>query len=350
MKSGLDVIFKRCHLGSMGWSPTKIIAAFRIFPVFLPKKMKRIAFILFAFLLLSQSCEKDTEPQDPPLTSFFKDPFEGWLTMVFVEETTFEDGSTYIHGYHAGLIDGSKETFDWVDSGMDGVWPPRISPDGKEAIFKRSNYFYKISIPSGQVSGYLPTKIDYGDYAGDYDEVFVKPEGGGYLLSGGIEFPDSTWESNALVFVPNSGDHIKYPDIGGYSDPCWSSDGTQIIFSLEGDIWKMNLDGTGLVNLTNTPGKSERQPRMSPDGTAILYLSADGISLMNPDGTNPHFWINPSKYWDSERNVFWSRDGTSIFGQVDQSSFFHIMTGSQEIKWHSGFLENGYIQNIGGYY
>ena len=72
--------------------------------------------------------------------------------------------------------------------------------------------------------------------------------------------------------------------------------------------------------------------------------------LMNPDGTNPRFWINPSEYWDSERNVFWSRDGTSIFGQVDQSSFFHIMAGSQEIKWHEGFFENGYIQNIGGYY
>ena len=40
--------------------------------------------------------------------------------------------------------------------------------------------------------------------------------------------------------------------------PSWSPDGKEIVFgrgtSGSAEIWRMNVDGSGLVNLTNNPG------------------------------------------------------------------------------------------------
>jgi len=55
-----------------------------------------------------------------------------------------------------------------------------------------------------------------------------------------------------------------------------------------GEIYLMNPDGTGLVNLTNTPG-NDSSPSISPDGSKIAFQSnRDGnneIYVMNIDGT-----------------------------------------------------------------
>jgi Tol biopolymer transport system component len=55
-----------------------------------------------------------------------------------------------------------------------------------------------------------------------------------------------------------------------------------------GDIWVMNPDGTGAVNLTNTPGIDEGIPAWSQDGTKIVYQREGDIWWMNADGTNQH--------------------------------------------------------------
>ena len=54
------------------------------------------------------------------------------------------------------------------------------------------------------------------------------------------------------------------------------------------EIYVMNADGSGQINLTNEPS-SDRLPSCSPDGTRIAFTSArDGnseIYLMNTDGS-----------------------------------------------------------------
>jgi len=55
------------------------------------------------------------------------------------------------------------------------------------------------------------------------------------------------------------------------------------------DILVMNADGTGLMNLTNTPDTNESSPSWSADGTRIAYFEgwgADTLMVMDADGTN----------------------------------------------------------------
>jgi len=65
----------------------------------------------------------------------------------------------------------------------------------------------------------------------------------------------------------------------------WSPDGTRIAFESGNtiddgrmfdnmDIWLVNADGSGLRNLTNTPGVYDNRPSWSPDGTNLVYASA----------------------------------------------------------------------------
>ena len=56
--------------------------------------------------------------------------------------------------------------------------------------------------------------------------------------------------------------------------PVWSPDGTKIVFestrSGDVDIYLMNADGTGQIQLTNDPAV-DNQATWSPDGTKIVF-------------------------------------------------------------------------------
>src|SRR5215213_7512507 len=66
----------------------------------------------------------------------------------------------------------------------------------------------------------------------------------------------------------------------------------RIAFDRGNDIWTVMPDGTGLVNLTNTPNVADRGPAWSPDGTKVAFLSnrrydTFNIWVTNSDGSEP---------------------------------------------------------------
>ena len=102
------------------------------------------------------------------------------------------------------------------------------------------------------------------------------------------------------------------------------------------DVFLMNADGTGVINVTNSAG-DDRNPSWSPDGTRLAFTTLRAsdnlqhIAIAQPDGTNlsliNHF------FGMHESTPAWSRDGARI-AYVTTSPFTNI-------SWISVMGENG---------
>jgi Tol biopolymer transport system component len=76
--------------------------------------------------------------------------------------------------------------------------------------------------------------------------------------------------------------------------PEFSPDGTRIVFTVDGQIWVMNADGTGQHQLTRQAGFVNQQPSWSPDGRKIVFSHCAvpfgftefcDLDVMNADGS-----------------------------------------------------------------
>ena len=70
--------------------------------------------------------------------------------------------------------------------------------------------------------------------------------------------------------------------------PAWSPDGKWIAFNAgndgDHDLYLMHPDGSGVHRLTRAGGEL---PAWSPDGEWIVYAAPVGLTLIQPDGSNP---------------------------------------------------------------
>ncbi|MBI1742632.1 PD40 domain-containing protein [Candidatus Acetothermia bacterium] len=116
------------------------------------------------------------------------------------------------------------------------------------------------------------------------------------------------------------------------TSPVLSPDGSKIAFASNRDgnieVYLINADGTGLVNLTNNQA-NDYQPTWSPDGKQIAFVSERDenaeIYVMNADGSNPiNISNNPGMEesfpsW-AQNKIAFSSTGHSILSQ-DVASF-----------------------------
>ena len=132
------------------------------------------------------------------------------------------------------------------------------------------------------------------------------------------------------------------------ADPAWSPNGARVAFQSRradvGDVWVMNADGSSPVNLTNNPDAFEISPSWSRDGTKIAYVNRtpfDQIFVMNADGSNNSFVAGTSPA--NAGFPSWSPDGTKIAfaTQRDGNSEIYVMNadGSNPVNLtqHPGF-------------
>ena len=190
--------------------------------------------------------------------------------------------------------DGSMPTF--LTRGSSATW----SPDSKSIAFHRS------ASGTGQT-----IRIDLGAPTSDSD-IFV-----GKMC-------------DLLAGVPPTNLTNSPTEID--DDASWSPDGQKIVWTAHdvGDdplvipsqeIYVMNADGSGRVNLTNSVGVEERGPAWSPDGMRIAYMCRVGkpatstgpptfeICVMNADGSDP---IRLTSNTLPDGTPTWSPDGTRI--------------------------------------
>jgi TolB protein len=75
-------------------------------------------------------------------------------------------------------------------------------------------------------------------------------------------------------------------------DAAWSPDGQKILWTFHNasdnllnspskEVWVMNADGSGRMNLTNN-GFEERAPTWSPDGTRAAYMCRTNAPRREP--------------------------------------------------------------------
>ena len=145
--------------------------------------------------------------------------------------------------------------------------------------------------------------------------------GGGSTPTGQIAFTSARLTGSRALFIMNANTGTSVPvssQAGVTNDyPALSPDGTKIAFSSTRDgnyeIYLINVDGTGVVRLTNDPG-GDIMPAWSPTGTQLVYVriatgsGAQQIIRMNADGSSPTPLTTPGSGGDPA----WSPDGTRI--------------------------------------
>jgi Tol biopolymer transport system component len=80
------------------------------------------------------------------------------------------------------------------------------------------------------------------------------------------------------------------------------------------EIFAMNADGSGVVNLTHSPKRNEHYPQISPSGKKIAFTVDEGegrdtvrsLWVMDIDGRHPR------KIADAAREPFWSPDSATL--------------------------------------
>ncbi len=174
------------------------------------------------------------------------------------------------------------------------------------------------SIQTPDITNFQPSEITP-------ETTYAVPSQGGTRIAF-----DSRRTGNLDIYIMNvdgSGLQQITGTSGAERGPSWSPDGRQIAFygaaSENGnfDIYTINTDGTGLFNVTNSPEVDDRYPSWSPDGARIAFHSnADGdydIYAINTDGTG----LQAITHDDADDlGPDWSPDGTRIAFHTNQWS------------------------------
>lgn len=132
--------------------------------------------------------------------------------------------------------------------------PGDFSPDGQQLAYLHgrsgaATTLWVVDIATGEPRQVVPTAVDYGPT--------WSPDGQWILVDAGDHF---------LVVRPDGRDgyDLRPPArVGWVGDPQYSPDGTRILFHMalsgsdKNDIYTMKVDGTDLVQITDTPNDNE---------------------------------------------------------------------------------------------
>jgi TolB protein len=140
------------------------------------------------------------------------------------------------------------------------------------------------------------------EFPGSIKQIMIMDEDGSnqHQITYTTNNDNPSWSADTekIVFSYNNFLHTMNPDGTGLEQvnayisfyPTWSPDGQKIVFysnafTADQEVYSINPDGTGLINLTNNAA-ADLFPSWFPDGKKIAFLRTNDIYSMNSDGTN----------------------------------------------------------------
>jgi Tol biopolymer transport system component len=216
---------------------------------------------------------------------------------------------------------GSNPTRLTADSDPENY--PSWSPDGKRLVYQRDFNGAAIYVINADGTGQQRLSPTPGfDVSPSWS-----PDGTKIVYARVLEIPQPDTPPMTDIRIMNvdgTGDHAVLANTVFSVEPRWSVNDQLVFMSLmngsELEIYVMNVDGTGLLQLTSSANNGD--PVWSPDGTRITFGSdREGgnklnIFAMNADGSQleqlTHFGV-PYEAGDTN----WSSDGKKIAFEYD---------------------------------
>jgi TolB protein len=252
-------------------------------------------------------------------------------TLLFaacLEDTDGDRMLSYFDLPHLYTVDvRSGEVFTLTTGSAATEWVAAWSPGGELIAFVSSDVNADSYISATEFSTHLDVMKRDG-----MDRVrLTQQEGMIYAVAWSPTGEQILFEQNGAIWTihPDGSGLFKVADapIEYYwrpykAQPVWSPDGRRIAFAAPGvgeeqnaDIFVVNADGTGLVNLTQDPSY-DFQPAWSPDGQRIAFMTTrhgqrdSAIYVINTDGSECRQVFHDTTW--IARDPAWSPDGAHL--------------------------------------
>jgi TolB protein len=191
---------------------------------------------------------------------------------------------------------------------------PAWSPDGSTIAFC-AQHGRRSAVYTVNTDGSALTKLS-PEGRNDCDPVW-SPDGASIAVD---TYPsDGTFRTRLAVMNADGTGRQVILGTGYNFFPDWSPDGTALVFSRglgngfgDYDVFTVDVDGSNLTDITNSPHRSEWTPAFSPSGTWIVYpreqaesnAAPDDLWIRSSDGTGRPHRLTDTRHSD-EWNPSW---------------------------------------------